>query len=50
MKTLDIVEGVRSGLFKRKKVSWADVISDSLGDVATIYVVGKTSMLSGFLQ
>ncbi len=48
MKTLDIVEGVRSGLFKRKRVSWVDIISDSLGADATIYVVGKTSMLSGF--
>ena len=48
LKTLDIVEGVRSGLFKRKMVSWVDVLSKSLAEDAVVYVIGDTSSLSAF--
>ena len=41
---LDRVESVESGLFKRKMVSWADVISKSLAEDAVIYVSGRASV------
>ena len=46
LETLDMVEGVRSGLFIRKMVSWADVISDCLGEDAMLYVIGDGSSIS----
>ena len=44
LKRLDKVEGVESGLFKRKMVSWADVISKTLAEDAVIYVSGRASI------
>jgi len=44
LKRLDRVESVESGLFKRKVVSWAAVISKSLAEDAVIYVSGRASV------
>lgn len=46
LETLDMVEGVRSGLFIRKMVSWADVISEHLSEDAMLYVIGDGSSIS----